>query len=328
MSVLEPLKISKINLDNIIYTKTKYSDDRKKKILYIKYSDEKNNIKNFVFQTPTLLSNKKPILNNDYYEMEIPLITKKEKNNESFINFLNKLDEKILYDAKINSNTWFDIVTGNNIFRQRIVRDSTEDNNSFIKLKIVNTRYFKTILKMNQNDNINIDEIPQFSWVKMILECYAITISNYGISLFIRPIIMSFRERISNNYNYKFIKDSESDDDENDTNFETKNIFISKEDTEENDKVNYEADENLKEEINDQLDDEEGNNKTGDDFNNENFEHINNESDEDINNETDEDINNESDEDINDESEIISNLFNNNKNNLEHKNSSKTSSEN
>ena len=84
MSVQEPLKISKINLNNIIYTKTKYSQDRKKYYLYKKYSDKKNDIKNFVFQTPTLLNNKKPQLIDDFYELEIPLITKKEKNQKDF----------------------------------------------------------------------------------------------------------------------------------------------------------------------------------------------------------------------------------------------------
>ena len=236
MSVQEPLKISKINLNNIIYTKTKYSDDKKKKIIYIKYSDKKNDIKNFVFQTPTLLNNKKPELVDGFYELEIPLITKREKNQNFFLHFLNKIDEKILYDANINSKTWFDIITEDNIYRQRIVRDSIEDQDSFIKIKIINTQGFKTIIRLNDNKNISVDEIPQFSWVKMILECYAITISNYGINLFVRPIIMSFNERIIENYKYKFIKDSDSDSD-NDSDrtaqvFNTSNIFINKDEHE------------------------------------------------------------------------------------------------
>ena len=70
----------------------------------------------------------------------------------------------------------------------------------------------------------------------MILECYAITISNYGINLFVRPIIMSFNERIIENYNYKFIKDSDSEsDNESDRSiqvFNTSNIFINKDEHE------------------------------------------------------------------------------------------------
>ena len=237
MSIQEPLKISKINMNNIIYTKTKYSEDKKKKIIYIKYSDKKNDIKNFVFQTPTLLNNKKPELVDGFYELEIPLVTKREKNQNDFLNFLNKIDEKILYDANINSKSWFDIITEDNIYRQRIVRDSIEDHECFIKIKIINTQGFKTIIRLNNmKKNISVEEIPQFSWVKMILECYAITISNYGINLFVRPIIMSFNERIIENYNYKFIKDSDSEsDNESDRTtqvFNTSNIFINKDEHE------------------------------------------------------------------------------------------------
>jgi hypothetical protein len=236
MSIQEPLKISKINMNNIIYTKTKYSEDRKKKIIYIKYSDKKNNIKNFVFQTPTLLNNKKPELVDGFYELEIPLVTKREKNQDEFLKFLNKIDEKILYDANINSKSWFDIITEDNIYRQRIVRDSIEDHECFIKIKIINTQGFKTIIRLNNNKNISVEEIPQFSWVKMILECYAITISNYGINLFVRPVIMSFNERIIENYNYKFINDSDNEsDNESDRTtqvFNTSNIFINKDEHE------------------------------------------------------------------------------------------------
>lgn len=267
MSLQEPLKISKIDVNNIIYTKTKYSEDRKKKIIYIKYSDKKNNIKNFVFQTPTLLNNKKPELVDGFYEIEIPLITKREKNQDSFLTFLNKIDEKVLYDANINSKSWFDIITEENIYRQRIVRDSVDNHENFIKLKIINTQGFKTIIRLNNEKNISIEEIPQFSWVKMILECYAITISNYGINLFVRPIIMSFEERIVENYNYKFLNDSDSEEESERTTqvFNTSNIFINKEEhdnTNDNDSIDS----------NDQTEDEEDDEKNDDNVTKEDIE--------------------------------------------------------
>ena len=276
MSIQEPLKISKINMNNIIYTKTKYSEDRKKKIIFIKYSDKKNDIKNFVFQTPTLLNNKKPELVDGFYELEIPLVTKREKNQDEFLKFLNKIDEKILYDANINSKSWFDIITEDNIYRQRIVRDSIEDHECFIKIKIINTQGFKTIIRLNNNKNISVEEIPQFSWVKMILECYAITISNYGINLFVRPVIMSFNERIIENYNYKFINDSDNEsDNESDRTtqvFNTSNIFINKDEhektNENNDDPKNDNSNNISENNNSENDDSENDDSENDDSEN------------------------------------------------------------
>jgi hypothetical protein len=170
--------------------------------------------------------------------------------------FLNKIDEKVLYDANINSKSWFDIITEENIYRQRIVRDSVDNHENFIKLKIINTQGFKTIIRLNNEKNISIEEIPQFSWVKMILECYAITISNYGINLFVRPIIMSFEERIVENYNYKFLNDSDSDEDSDRTTqvFNTSNIFINKEE-DNNENENNSGDETEDEENNEEDDD-------------------------------------------------------------------------
>ena len=46
----------------------------------------------------------------------------------------------------------------------------------------------------------------------MILECYAIIITeDLKMSVYIRPIIMSFKDREENNYNYDFIDESDDD---------------------------------------------------------------------------------------------------------------------
>ena len=320
MSIQEPLKISKINMNNIIYTKTKYSEDKKKKIIYIKYSDKKNDIKNFVFQTPTLLNNKKPELVDGFYELEIPLVTKREKNQNDFLNFLNKIDEKILYDANINSKSWFDIITEDNIYRQRIVRDSIEDQESFIKIKIINTQGFKTIIRLNNmKKNISVEEIPQFSWVKMILECYAITISNYGINLFVRPIIMSFNERIIENYNYKFIKDSDSEsDNESDRTtqvFNTSNIFINK-DEHEKTKENNDDPKNDNSNNISENDDSENDASENDDSENDDSENDASENDASENDNEDIELNIMVNNDDDEESELIENILDDiNKNN-------------
>ena len=86
---MNPLKINNINLDNIVYTKIK--DLNNKKILFIKYNDKQqdtSNIKNFVFQTPTLLNLRKPIIYDNYGELEISLEGKNNNNISLFLSFL------------------------------------------------------------------------------------------------------------------------------------------------------------------------------------------------------------------------------------------------
>lgn len=228
MNEKEPLKISNINLDNIIYTSIK--ENRRKKIVYIKYKNKKNNVSNFVFQTPTLLNVNRAKLHNNYYELDIPIKTKKINKEPYFIKFLNNLDNKILYDASNYSSSWFQNIGTENILYQKIIRSSTNEiyKNGIINLKILNTSSFNTIIK-NEEKIIKPNEIEENTWVKMILECYGIIISENGFSLFLRPIIMYFKKIKISNYNYKFIEESDNSDDENEIEeLESSNIFIKK----------------------------------------------------------------------------------------------------
>ena len=61
----------------------------------------------------------------------------------------------------------------------------------------------------------------------MILETYAIWInSNNDIGIFFRPILVSFTPRVKEQYNYKFVEDSEEDFDVPDTEVRDTNIFM------------------------------------------------------------------------------------------------------
>ena len=239
MNEKEPLKISNINLDNIIYTSIKKNN--KKKIIYLKYKDKNNKISNFVFQTPTLLNVNKPEINNNYYDIDIPIKCKKSNKESILINFFNKLDKKILHDASNYSSSWFEDINTDNILYQKIIRSPTNEiyKNGMINLKIIYTNSFNTILK-NEDRIIKINEISDNSWVKMILECYAIIISENGFSLFIRPIIMYFKDIKIENYNYKFIEDSECSDNENEIlELESNNIFIKNDEEPTNKSLKY-----------------------------------------------------------------------------------------
>jgi hypothetical protein len=72
------------------------------------------------------------------------------------------------------------------------------------------------MLQIDNKNRISINKIPINYWCKMLIEVYALVINSQTntFSLFLRPIILSFKEKQSKIYNYKFLEDSDSDKDE------------------------------------------------------------------------------------------------------------------
>lgn len=219
-----PYRISEIDINNICYTDIKVNN--KKTIVYMKYCDN-NKLKNIVFQTPTFMSTNLVQMRNDIYELDVPLIGKESNKMDKFINFLNAIDKKVIKDAK-NNNKWFENFTDIKTMKfQRTIRDATDTNNKngVIRLKLLKTNDFETIVH-NNNNRVCFEEINKDSWLKCILEVYAIWINANGFGLFIRPILLSFKPCTKIIYNYKLIDDS--DDDVEDVNVDTydNSIFI------------------------------------------------------------------------------------------------------
>jgi hypothetical protein len=209
MNSQEPFKITNVDFSKIVYPKDRIND--KKKIILIKYN-EKGKLKNFVFQTPTLLNIGKAQMFNGYHEIELALVGKEKERVNYFIDFLNQLEDKIKSDARFNASNWFNITNENQTINfQKIIRESDEYNNGTIKLKIIKNNDFETVLQQNNSKKIDVNSIPEHSWTKMILECYAIWInSNNDFGIFLRPILISFT--LKETYNYKFIEDSDEGD--------------------------------------------------------------------------------------------------------------------
>jgi hypothetical protein len=209
MNYQEPFNISNIDLNKIVYPKARTSQN--KKIILLKYNDN-GKLKNFVFQTPTLLNLFKASKINTYSEIEIALSGKEELKIFKFLNFLNNLEKKIKDDAQANFSSWFDINKDvQTINFQKIIRESDDNPNGTIKLKIINNTDFQTCLQINNNKNIKINDIPENSWCKLILECYAIWInSNNDFGLFLRPVLVSFT--LKETYNYNFVEESDEDE--------------------------------------------------------------------------------------------------------------------
>jgi len=228
MNYQEPLNTSHIDFSKIVYPKTRANQN--KKIVLIKYND-KGKLKNFVFQTPTLLNLAKPTFANGYAEVEVALIGKEKTKVSKFIRFLNDLENKVKSDAQFNASSWFNIDDDNQTINfQKIIRESDDCANGTIKIKIIKNNEFESVVQLNNNKRIGIDSIPEDSWCKMILECYAVWINaNNDFGLFFRPVLCSFTPKENQIYNYKFLDDS---DDENENVFEipdteiNNNIFM------------------------------------------------------------------------------------------------------
>ena len=206
MNSQEPFKFNNIDFNKIVYPKDRSNE--KKKIILIKYND-KGKLKNFVFQTPTLLNIGKAQMFNGYYEIELALVGKEKDRIDNFIDFFYELENKIKLDAKSYASNWFNITDENQTINfQKIIRESEDYPTGTIKIKIIKNNDFETVLQQNNSKKINVDSIHEDCWAKMILECYAIWInSNNDFGIFLRPILISFTSKET--YNYKFIEDSD-----------------------------------------------------------------------------------------------------------------------
>ena len=228
MNLQEPFRTHQIDFNKIVYTKIKTSEV--KKIIYIKYNDNKAN-KPLVIQVPSILNLNQPVkINEEYYELEIPLITQDKNKSDALIDFFENLDKKIIQDAKDNSKIWLEGFSANNSIKyKKIIRESDLYKEGVIKIKIIKNNDFETLLQVDNKKRITIKEIPSNSWCKMLIEIYALVINSQTntFSIFARPIILSFKDKQVSNYNYTFLDDSDSDKEENDIpDSELNSIFL------------------------------------------------------------------------------------------------------
>ena len=201
------LRIQEIDLNKINYVKVKDIDSKKQ--IFIEYEN-----KPLVFQCPSLFNNNLPIkITDDYYELEIPLIAQDKNKQNSLINFFKKVDSKIVNDANNNVKLWFN-ENKMSYFFKTIIKDSETYKDGTIKLKIIKTIKFESILFLENDKKINIKDIPKESWVKILLEFHSIIINNENKTfyLFLKPHAFSFNEQ-KVKLNYNFLEDSDSDDD-------------------------------------------------------------------------------------------------------------------
>ena len=194
MNINEPYKINDIDLNNIVFKKTK-SISSNKKIIFLKYKDKK--INNFVIQLSKIKNN---AINN---QNEIDFVI----DNENYTEFLENLDNFIVTKASQN-HAWFDHLDDiSSMNYQRILRD---DNS--IRLRLCNNKDLVTQLIINDDIVSNFDDIfSDESTTKMILEVYAIWIKSNSFGLLLRPVNISMKIKEKLEYNYKFLEDSDDE---------------------------------------------------------------------------------------------------------------------
>jgi len=203
MNIQSPYKISDINLDSISFKNIKESENRK--IIFIKYKDD--NFKNMVFQLPTLFNN----ITCENNEIDISINCNDEHKTKKVLDFFNKVDSKIIEEAKHNSNIWFDHITDKTKINYNHTLQVKDNDENVIRLKIINSKEFNTKLILNNDDDDKVlfKNIPTTGNLKLVLECYAIWVHDNSFGIIYRPVIISF---ICSEYNYKILDDSESDD--------------------------------------------------------------------------------------------------------------------
>ena len=151
MELYSPFDVDQISFDNIVY-KDKIEVNNRSAI-YIKYQ-EKNSLSNLRIKTPTFFNTESIIKKKNHYELLVPLSGKKKSKIDKFKNFLNKLQDKLIYDAKINSNSWFN--TTDKLNYKKIIK-----NNNFIKIKIIDPFIPSNNMKSIQSKNIQIPKTIQ-----------------------------------------------------------------------------------------------------------------------------------------------------------------------
>jgi len=195
--------LNQIDLSKIIYSKVNEMND--KKLIHIHYEKPGQKL---LFQTPQLL-NIFDIQKNQYFNQLILPLYDCNLKVPMLIKFLKDLDMKIVNDAKKNKNEWFKNKTAikyksliKNLYKsnsQSNYYTPTRDDekyceNGLIKLKLTNG------IKIIENTNniardINLDDIKKMNYMRLIVELYAVWISNDVFGIYLKPVMI---EQIQN----------------------------------------------------------------------------------------------------------------------------------
>ena len=87
--------------------------------------------------------------------------------------------------------------------------------NGFIKLKIIKSIDFKTVLKKDNKFKLKINDIQNNKWVKSIIQIFAIWIKpNNQFGIYFKPIIISFKDPVKHELIIISLKETEEEEDD------------------------------------------------------------------------------------------------------------------
>ena len=181
-------RLSEINLDNIAL---KVYNRSKKKIVKLFYKPNKSIHTDFLFQTPELLIKKDIKYNKKgYFELEVPLLGKKQEKIKLFKTFLEEMETKIVEILKKNK-AWF---KDKNIKFKSVIRYSTTKNDIYklLRLKIDSD----TLIKKDEK-YIDINNIKKDSYVKLILKLSYIYIKDSFVTINIYPLLIDVKSKVT-----------------------------------------------------------------------------------------------------------------------------------
>jgi hypothetical protein len=195
---LKPYLPKDFDLNSIVYSDVQLDSPTKKSIfIYDQVPGKKIYIQSPELQNMIELNKK-----SKYYELNLPLYGKKSSHVSSFINFIKELDNKVISDAKVNKNSWFD-QSNKNVKYRSLVKNIHQDyidtvefkegmfENGIIKLKITDG------VQITANENkIQPEEIKLNYGIRTIFQLYAIWISNDLFGIYLKPIRIDQKYKI------------------------------------------------------------------------------------------------------------------------------------
>ena len=220
---MEVYKICQIDLENIVYSDSKGKGDRK--VIIIGYKDpEKGKIVPLIFQTSELFCGSSVEKVNSEkgsitHQLDVPIYARSKKKTLEFNNFLTKLNNKVMDDAKKNGHKWFSDT--DELRYKSLIRSSTNKNKEFkngtIKLKFVDNDQFKTYVFDENKEPVDPEEYLKAGscYMRIMMEISALWISDgnyFGIATRVYQIGISRSSNpIMSTDTYAFIEDSDEE---------------------------------------------------------------------------------------------------------------------
>jgi hypothetical protein len=210
-------------LENIVYSDPKGKGDRK--VIIIGYKDpEKGKIVPLIFQTSELFCGSSVEKVNSgkgsiTHQLDVPIYARSKKRTLEFKNFLTKLNNKVMNDAKKYGQKWFSDT--DELRYKSLIRGSNNKNKEFengtIKLKFVDNDQFKTYVFDENKEPVDPEEYLKAGscYMRIMMEVSALWISDgnyFGIATRVYQVGISRSSNpIMSTDTYAFIEDSDEE---------------------------------------------------------------------------------------------------------------------